>query len=109
MAKTKRVSDEEFSLDTSGFDEAAKLCADLAEKLEMLKSDMDIKKSNLMFSWAGDARNNFEKKYRLLSHQMRDIGDVLRDLSEEIYEKEAKYIEADTKLAKQIKGKQSRF
>lgn len=32
MAKDTRVSGSEFYLDTASFDEAAKLCKDLAEK-----------------------------------------------------------------------------
>ena len=50
MAKDTRVSGSEFYLDTASFDEAAKLCIDLAEKMTSLKNNMDGKKNNLMFS-----------------------------------------------------------
>ena len=45
MAKETRVSGSEFYLDTASFDEAAKLCKDLAEKMTSLKNDMDGKKN----------------------------------------------------------------
>lgn len=108
MADT-RVSDEEFRLDTASFDEAAKLCKTLAEKMGNLKNDMDGMKANLMFSWAGAGRNMFEKKYRVLSQQFGDLSDDLRDISESIYDMEQEYIQADTDLAKALEGKDSRF
>jgi len=105
----ERVSDEEFSLDTSNFDYVAKLSKDLAEKMEELKSGMDAMKSNLMFSWAGEGRNIFEKKYRLLSQQFGDLSDDLREISESIYAMEEEYIQADTDSAKALEGKSKRY
>lgn len=104
-----RVSDEEFSFDTGHFDEAAKLCADLAKKMENLKNEMDGMRSNLLFTWTGEGRNMFEKKYRILSQQFGDIGDALRDISESIYDMEGEYIQADVDLAKTLDGVDNRY
>ncbi len=105
----KRVSQDDFMLDTRSFDEAARLCKSLAEKMSNLKNDMDGMKTNLMFSWAGEGRNMFEKKYRILSQQFGDLSDDLRDISESIYSMEQEYVQADTDLAKALEGKDSRF
>ncbi len=104
-----RVSDQEFKLDTSSFDEVAKACKDLAEKMESLKQEMDDYKTRLMFSWAGEGRNMFEKKYRVLAQQFGDLSDSLRDMSEEIYSKEQAYIQADTDSAKALEGVTNRY
>ena len=109
MAKDTRVSGSEFYLDTAIFDEAAKLCKDLAEKMTSLKNNMDGKKNNLMFSWAGAGRDMFEKKYRVLSQQFGDLSDDLRDISESIYQMEQEYIQADTDLAKALDGSDNRY
>lgn len=109
MAKNARVSGSEFYLDTASFDEAAKLCKDLAEKMTSLKNTMDGKKSNLMFSWAGAGRDMFERKYRVLSQQFGDLSDDLRDISESIYQMEQEYIQADTDLAKALDGSDNRY
>lgn len=86
MAKDTRVSGSEFYLDTASFDEAAKLCKDLAEKMTSLKNNMDGKKNNLMFSWAGAGRDMFEKKYRVLSQQFGDLEELLEEAATQ-YEK----------------------
>ena len=109
MANTARVSESEFYLDTASFDEAAKLCKDLAEKMTSLKNTMDGKKLNLMFSWAGEGRDMFEKKYRVLSQQFGDLSDDLRDISESIYKMEQEYIQADTDFAKALDGSDNRY
>ena len=104
-----RVSAEEFSLDTTNFDETAELCSKLAEKMENLRGEVDSMKSNLMFYWAGKGRNTFEKKYRLLSQQFGDIGEDLREIAEGIYSMESDYIQADTDSAKALEGKDERY
>jgi WXG100 family type VII secretion target len=109
MARDTRASNAEFYLDTASFDEAAKLCKDLSNKMTSVKNDMDGKKSNLLFSWAGAGRDMFEKKYRVLSQQFGDLSDDLRDISESIYEMEQEYIQADTDLAKALDGVENRY
>lgn len=109
MGRSQRASDSEFYLDTHSFDEAAKVCKELSDKMTSLKNDMDEKKSNLLFSWAGAGRNTFEKKYRILSQQFSDLSDDLMDISESIYEMEQEYIQADMDLAKSMDGVDKRY
>lgn len=109
MSENLQVSKEEFFLDTASFDEAAAMCKDLADKMSLLKNDMDAMKSNLLFSWAGEGRDMFEKKYRILSQQFSDITDELQEMSESIYEMEQEYIQADTELAKSLEGETGRY
>lgn len=104
-----RVSGEEFKLDTSNFDNVVEKSRDLSEKMATLKNDLDRLKGDLMCSWAGEGRNTFEKKYRLLSQQFGDLKDSLRDISESLLSMEEEYIQADTELSKAIEGKDSRY
>lgn len=108
MAATK-VSAQEFSLDTSNFDSVVKLSRDLSKKMAALKNDLDGVKSNLMFTWVGEGRDTFEKKYRLLSQQFGDLKDDLREISEGLLKMEEEYIQADTNLSKGLDGKDSRY
>lgn len=108
--KKKTVSgSNEFYLDTSGFDAAIDLSRKLAKNLDDLKNDLDKKKGVLMTTWAGDGRNEFEKKYRILSQQFGDISDALWAIYEELMSKEEAYIQADTDLAKTQEGKSRRY
>lgn len=103
------MSADTFSLDTSNFDAVIEKARTLADKMATLRNEMDGLKSNLMFSWAGNGRNTFEKKYRLFSQQFGDLKDDLHEIAESLLEIEEKYIQADTDAAKALDGKTSRY
>lgn len=103
------MSADTFSLDTSNFDAVIEKARTLADKMATLRNEMDGLKSNLMFSWAGNGRNTFEKKYRLFSQQFGDLKDDLFEIAESLLEIEEKYIQADTDAAKALDGKTSRY
>lgn len=103
------VSADEFKLDTSNFDTVIEKSRSLANKMGDLKNDLDRLKNDLMFTWAGEGRNTFEKKYRLLSQQFGDLKDDLMDISENLLSMEEEYIQADTDLSKALDGKDSRY
>lgn len=112
MAEEKsrtRVSDAEFHLDTDAFDAVITSTQELAQLLADMKNDLDGLKDDLMFSWAGEGRNSFEKKYRILSQQFGDLRDEVREISEGLIDMEQAYIQADTDLAKSMEGKDSRY
>lgn len=103
-----RVSNAEFNLDTSSFDNIINSCKNLASTMGDLRSDLDNLKNELMFTWAGKGRDTFEKKYRLLSQQFQDLKDDLYDVSESLLKIEEQYIQADTDLAKALDGVDNR-
>lgn len=103
------MSADTFSLDTSNFDAVIEKARTLADNMATLRNEMDGLKSELMFSWAGNGRNTFEKKYRLFSQQFGDLKDDLYEIAESLLEIEEKYIQADTNAAKALDGKTSRY
>lgn len=103
------MSADSFSLDTSNFDAVIEKARTLADKMATLRNEMDGLKSNLMFSWAGNGRNTFEKKYRLFSQQFGDLKDDLYEIAESLLQIEEKYIQTDTNAAKALDGKTSRY
>lgn len=103
------VSGEEFSLDTSAFDDIIAKCKSLAEKMSELKNDMDTMKSHLMMSWSGRGRDAFEKKYRLLTQQFGDLKDDVWDFSERLLEYQGNYIQTDVDAAKALDGVTNRY
>lgn len=107
--RKKPVSDIEFYLDTENFDSVIELSQTLSKKMLELKNDLDELKIELMSSWAGEGRNAFEKKYRLLSQQFGDLVDDLRSISEELLAMEEAYIQQDTDAAKAWEGVTKRY
>lgn len=103
------MTQDNFSLDTSSFDDVIKKAKSLAETMADLRDEMDRLKTDLMTTWSGKGRNTFEKKYRLLSQQFSDLKDDLYEIAESLLSIEEKYIQADTDIAKTMDGKTSRF
>lgn len=106
---SERVSDQEFSLDTSHFASVIRKAEELSGKMGDLKNKLDGLKNNLMLTWAGNGRNTFEKKYRLLSQQFGDLKEDLRDIAENLKTMEQEYIQKDIDLAKTLEGVDNRF
>ena len=106
---TSRVSQDEFEFDTVRFRIVINNADALADKMNELKKELDNLNSKLMFTWSGEGRNTFEKKYRLLSQQLGDMKEDLREIAEELKTAEQAYIQYDVDLAKAIDGKDSRF
>ncbi|MBQ2943222.1 MAG: WXG100 family type VII secretion target [Ruminococcus sp.] len=109
MSVDKRVSQEEFILDTGNFNAVINTTKNLAKKMGTLKNELDGIKNNLMFSWAGEGRDTFEKKYRLLSQQFGDLKDNLMDISENLSYMYEQYVQYDTDLAKALDGTDRRY
>lgn len=100
---------DDFSLDTSGFNDVIVNTKKMAEEMRDLKDNLDGLKNSLMYTWAGAGRNTFEKKYRLLTQQLGDLKDDLFEMAEQLIEIEQAYIQADTDAAKAADGVSNRY
>ena len=93
-----------FTLDTSNMATTANMCKNLYELLQTLRDQLEASKGDLLFSWSGDGRNEFEKQYRLLKQQFSDIIDDTKDMYEKIISAEETYIQTDVNNAKKEAG-----
>lgn len=103
------VSTYDFKLDTGCFNDFITHSKNLAQQLSDLKSTIDGAKDVLMFSWAGEGRNMFEKKYYMLSIKLGDVANNLYDMADELIEWEQQYIDQDMASAKARDGKTKRY
>lgn len=94
----------DFKLDTSNMASTANSCKALYEQLQNLRNQLESAKNSLLFTWAGEGRNEFEKQYRLLNQQFSDIIDDTKDMYEKLISAEETYIQTDTNNAKKEAG-----
>lgn len=94
----------DFELNTGNMAKTAEQCKTVADKMNALRAELRESKDALLFTWAGEGRNEFEKQFRLLDQQFSDIVDDTMNMYEEILSKEEAYIQADTDAAKQLEG-----
>ena len=74
-----------------------------------LRSELERARDDLLKTWVGKGRNEFEKQFRLLDQQFSDIVDDTMDTYEAILKAEGDYIQLDTDLAKQADGVDRKF
>ncbi len=98
-----------FELDTKNMGTTAMQCKSIAEKMKDLRSELERARDDLLKTWVGKGRNEFEKQFRLLDQQFSDIVDDTMDTYEAILKAEGDYIQLDTDLAKQADGVDRKF
>lgn len=100
------MAEDIFKLDTTNMNTALTKCKILAERMQSLKNDLDGMKLDLVEDWVGEGRKAYEKKYRLLSQQLGDIGDSMWEIYEKLQAAEEAYIQNDVNVAKSMEGVQ---
>ena len=56
--------------------------------------------NDLLDSWYGEGRTEFEKDYSTVYQQLSDISDIMYDLYDALVDADATYIQTDEELAK---------
>lgn len=103
------VTQAEFNLDTKRMSDATQKCETLVKKMRDLRSELEKTKNDLLFSWAGYGRNEFEKQYRILNQQFSDMIDDTWEMYENLIAAEESYIAADVEAQKALDGVDRKF
>jgi len=98
-----------FELDTKNMGATAEQCKSIADHMRSLRTELGRVRDDLLTSWVGKGRNEFEKQFRLLDQQFSDIIDDTLDTYEAILKAEEDYIQVDTEMAKQAEGVDRKF
>lgn len=96
------MAGEVKSLDTNIMNESIISIQEQVKLFEEARKNIDSTTNDLLSQWVGESRNSFEKKYQLLSRNLKDIGDSLYDFYDSIVNSATSYIEADEELSKKI-------
>lgn len=99
----------DFELDTQHMGATANQCKEIADQMRDLRTELGRARDELLRTWVGKGRNEFEKQFRLLDQQFSDIVDDTTDIYEAILKAEGEYIQADTDAAKQADGVDRKF
>ena len=57
---------DDFTLNTGNMAQTAEQCKTMADKMSALRAELREAKDSLLFTWAGEGRDEFEKQFRLL-------------------------------------------
>jgi len=96
MAKYKGVEflETQKLLDaTSTIDGCLKEYREIIRKISNTTND-------LLGSWEGEGKTEFEKDYNTVYQQLSDISDIMYDLYDALVDADATYVQTDEELAK---------
>ncbi|WP_346894402.1 WXG100 family type VII secretion target [Clostridium sp. UBA7503] len=89
-------------LDTERMSETVQTFKNEISNFEKTKLDIERATNDLLKDWVGKGRNSFEKKYKLLYGQLKDIEESLEEFYEALVESQSSYYDADEEFAKKI-------
>lgn len=96
------MSAQFISLDTSGFVATEKAISDNITLFNAQVQKMRRTSTNLLSTWQGKGRNEFETQMTLMMSKLDDISDDLYDMYNALVKAEKEYIDADEAKAKEM-------
>lgn len=79
---------------------AAKQFDDFVKNFNQYIKDINSVTDELLLSWHGEGRTEFEKDYSTIYRQLKDISDVLYELYDALIDADATYVQTDEDIAK---------
>lgn len=90
-------------LDISKFDEAVNTFDEKTKEYQENLKNIDKVTSSLKLSWHGEGRTAFEQDYATIYHQLKDVGEIMEEMSDAIYDAREAYSKTDDELGEQLK------
>lgn len=89
-------------LESQKLEDAAKKLDTCVQQYNEIMQKISTTTNELLSSWYGEGRKEFEKDYTTIYQQLSDIGDIMLDLYDSLIDSDAKYIQADEDIAKSM-------
>lgn len=103
------MENDNFYLDTRNMDAIITQVQKIAETMQTAKEDYRKSLTSLTAHWDGKSRNMFDKKSAQLLRTLTDLSQSFYDIGEDLLDASQAYMEVDTRNAKALGGKQTRF
>ncbi len=87
-------------LDTQKLLDAANTVDSCIKEYNRIVKLISTKTTELIESWYGEGRKEFEKDYSTIYQQLTDISDVMYDLYDALVDSDATYVQTDEEIAK---------
>ena len=89
-------------INTHGLQETSVMIRDTIDDFDEAVVKVNNTTNDLLASWEGDGRNQFETQTLLMKSKLDDISDMLYDIYDALVKSEKTYIDTDESVAKQI-------
>ena len=87
-------------IDTSNFPAALDSIKNMAKSMENVVNSLNDYKGEIISSWVGKGRDQFEKSYHIMQRKLKDGSDMTWDIYENLIQAQTELIQADVDAAK---------
>lgn len=91
-------------LDTAHFNETMTAYSNYITQFEEIVRGVNSTAKTMVDNWKGKGRNAFEKDYKTVQLNLKDITDIMYDMRDALIDAHAQYIETDSSLSKSFES-----
>jgi len=91
-------------LDTANFNATMSAYTNYIRQFESIASGVNTAAGTMVDNWKGKGRNAFEKDYRQVQLNLKDITDIMYDLRDALIDAHAEYMKTDSALSKSFES-----
>lgn len=91
-------------LDTGNFNAALTTYANYIRQFEALVRDVNSTCGTMVENWKGEGRDAFEKDFKQVQINLKDISDIMYDLRDGLIDAHAEYMKTDAALSKSFES-----
>ena len=91
-------------LDTLNFNDTMSAYANYIREFECIVSGVNTAASTIVDNWKGKGRNAFEKDYKQVQLNLKDIYNIMYDLRDALIDAHAEYMKTDSALSKSFES-----
>ncbi len=91
-------------LDTVHFNDTIAAYANYIRQFEDIVCGVNAAAGTMVEHWKGRGRNAFEKDYKQVQLNLKDISDIMYDLRDALVNAHAEYIKTDSELSKSLES-----
>jgi WXG100 family type VII secretion target len=87
-------------LDTANFNATMTAYATYIKQFEAIVRDVNNTCETMVDRWKGNGRNAFEKDYKQVQLNLKDLSEIMYDLRDALVDAHAEYMKTDSALSK---------
>lgn len=91
-------------LDTIHFNDTITAYSNYIKQFEDIVRGVNSAAGTMVDRWKGKGRNAFEKDYRQVQLNLKDISDIMYDLRDALIDAHAEYMKTDSALSKSFES-----
>ena len=91
-----------IKVDTDNFINCINSINTMVEECESIHKNIEVVTQELLDTWYGDSKNEFDREYKILKQNMSNYIDILKSMLEGLNDIQLEYNRVDVEIAKSL-------